>query len=556
MLFTSWGSRFSGVKMFLPTLVIFFAFYSEINAVPSTNVHQIKLPTSKSVKIFEDDPSWANNDRQTNRNPNRSTDRADTTGDSPTSDENFDQYALERFLNTYAEKFRKKHHPNSINTRYEDDNNQSEEDQRPASSNDKEEKSKNWNMMQVQKHKHPFEDKNGWVSMDPVPWSLSKISKWHSEKKPMRKPEVSYEALETPLEADLETSGYDDIPSKPSWYHKPRPYKIKPSTQYKPVTMSSFNEDQNEEDNFYQMNRPTIVVQEPEFTEPGSYEHKVQIHYNTDSSHYQGNKHFIKRPTYQTHRYDTKTHKNCDHSAEEIITDGQPSNFPSNRRKSSEIPETHPFTGNGDWILLSTTKGYKSPKTRQRSLQISLNPKQTSVESTRKSIQVFPNLIPSKTNNKLNDEVQLDQKEPDSIGLRRGVQLTVLPPLKNSKINMTTSHGGLLQVESTFETVEQAQKRQARKVLDNFRKKPIRTKIGKGKVIRRPAVQKLNVALPVTSLNERIGSPDISAVLAAAGAGMIPATMAMLVPMAMGGKRRRRDLTYHHRPGLPNHTFQ
>lgn len=37
---------------------------------------------------------------------------------------------------------------------------------------------------------------------------------------------------------------------------------------------------------------------------------------------------------------------------------------------------------------------------------------------------------------------------------------------------------------------------------------------------------------------------DPSTIIAAVGAGLIPATMAMLVPMAMGGKRRKRELRF------------
>lgn len=36
-----------------------------------------------------------------------------------------------------------------------------------------------WNVINPQAHHHPFDDKNGWVTLDPVPWSSSKISKWH-----------------------------------------------------------------------------------------------------------------------------------------------------------------------------------------------------------------------------------------------------------------------------------------------------------------------------------------------------------------------------------------
>ncbi|KAK9870285.1 hypothetical protein WA026_006372 [Henosepilachna vigintioctopunctata] len=447
--------------------------------------------------------------------------------DESDNEDNFNPHALEEFLNAYSEKLRKKHH-NTDHNEYEESekvNDETHETTLKSPYDNKDEKSKYWNVMHVKNHNHPFDDKNGWVSLDPVPWSLSKISKWHNEKKTTKRPQVAHDSMETSensWEADLETSEYSDIPHKPFWNTKPRPYQLKPVNHDRPLSTHTYlNEEDEDFDNYHHL-KPTIVIHSPDLTKLESmYGHKIQLQYDLGESNYNilKDKDYLKRPYQNTHRYDSYDYNNCDHSSENIVTDNRPSNFPNTqhiRKKSSGLHGTHSFEGNGEWVLLSTTKGFKRPQNRRRSLQ----------------------LPPSPTNNIV-----------ESVGLRKGVHLTVLPPLKNSKVNMTTSHGGLLQVESTFETVDQAQERAAKKLKlkDNTRKKPTKVRIVKNnKFVNNPVVHKMNLALPIATINKRISKPDISTVLAAAGAGMIPATMAMLVPMALGAGKKRRKRSVHH----------
>ncbi|KAL3267256.1 hypothetical protein HHI36_011389 [Cryptolaemus montrouzieri] len=508
--------------MFYPLWLVFICVIpSESSEIlTTTRTYELDVPGSSSIKIIEGDSPWKNDMGSSLTQQHRAykhsftTDKTDSNFEDSSNEENFSHQALEEFLNTYAEKLRKKQYATLIdNSKYVNINDEKKSQPNDVSHNDKEEKSKHWNLLNIQKHKHPFEDKNGWVSLDPVPWSLSKISKWQSEKKPV-KHQASYGSAEIPSDDDLETSDHDELPSKPSWYQKPRPYKVKPLSHYKPSQIQTYIDDNDDEpDNYYQ-SRPSIF-QKPQPINAETFYGQVQ--YDVGHTLYGSKK--KKRPGY-THSHDNfNQNSDCDHS-QEIITDGQPADFPTyhhNRRKSSEIPETHPFSGNGNWVLLSTTKGFKGPQNRKRSLQLPSNG---------------------------------IQNNPDSVGFRKGVQLTVLPPLKNSKINMTTSHGGILQVESTFETVEQAQQRHARKLKAKEKKRITKLNgLKNNKVVQKQTVQKLNVALPISAMTKRVSNPDISTVLAAAGAGMIPATMAMLVPMAMSGKRRKRHLKFpyiHH----------
>ena len=315
------------------------------------------------------------------------------------------------------------------------------------------ERPKSWNLLHVSSQNHPYDDRKGWVSLEAVPWSTSKVSKWQSKYKP--KPNWLY------LGNDR-----DRYPSKP--FH-----------------------DENAD-------KPSHFGNYGDFPKKTNY---PQIDYDGDFG----------RPHHSHHSTFDKPHKkypdfdnrNCNKQTGDIVTDGLPPNFPSfssspdqfNRRQgflptsSEHYPVTYPSEGDGEWVLLSTTRGYKYPK-RQRSL----------------------NLAGS-----------------DSVNSHHSVQLTVLPPLKNSKLNMTKSHGGLLEVESTFQTVDQSQK-----VYERTRR------LKQFKPTAAPVRNQIDTVSKVTSVTKTNGL-DTSAVVAALGAGMIPATMAMLVPMAMNG-RRRRDL--------------
>lgn len=81
---------------------------------------------------------------------------------------------------------------------------------------------------------------------------------------------------------------------------------------------------------------------------------------------------------------------------------------------------------------------------------------------------------------------------------------------------MTTSHGGLLEVDSSRQTIENS-------VLKANKKRNKRKNSGEN------TIQRIEI--------ENGSKPDSTAVLAAVGAGMVPATVAMIMPML--GRRRR-----------------
>lgn len=465
---------------------------AEYKTSTTTTIYDIDVPGSNPIRIVEGEPLWKSDE---NRPPSNfehrsfngfTTISSQTNLNYPTEEENveFAPVALQEFLTNYANMVK------NNRTEQTDDSDKFESvDLITQPSDTPEEKSKSWNIMNYETHKHPYEDKQGWVSLEPVPWSVSKISKWKPNVRPSQKPWNDYGSNEQQWENDFaefpsdQNTGFNIKPQRPNSYFD------KPTLQYG-LEQSNINKFGS-----YQYKKPS-------FPKPTAvYSHKVQLRPSfSETSH--------KTPLQISGYY--KNEENESNKRNDIITDGLPANFPtafreSLRRRGTEIhPETHPANGEGEWVLLSTTKGYKYPKHRQRSLEV----------------------------------------KPQSLGIHRSVRLTVLPPLKNSKVNMTTSHGGLLQVESSFETVDQAQKKYAKKqkLKKKPNKRPFKNQLinKKGANTRTP----VQIVLPtMASVPRRSTGSDTSAVLAAVGAGMIPATMAMLVPMAMNG-RRKRDTSF------------
>lgn len=340
-----------------------------------------------------------------------------------------------------------------------------------------------WSLVNAQHHNHPYDDRDGWVTLDAVPWSSSKIAKWQSSNTGNKRPH---------WDSRPPTQEWNsDKPSKP-WerpQYSDRPTDWKPDKPLRPqfLVNNRPSDDTWSQESDY---KPLLHVERP----VGDYSYK---------------------PTYGHHQqWITSNHP-------DIITEGTPENWPvsinrpagagslkpwpsqeidythsqhphddsykyeANRKPPTPVvyhdggrPQNYPASGEGEWVLLSSTKGYSLPirhHSHQRAL--TLNPKP--ITST------------------------------------RSVKLTVLPPL-NGTTNVTTSHGGLLEVESTFQSVDEAQRDDALKRTKNDTK----------------LVPLQLVSTPI----RKAGSG--SAVLAAVGAGMLPATMALLVPMMLGRKKR------------------
>ncbi|XP_028034683.1 uncharacterized protein LOC114246390 [Bombyx mandarina] len=351
-----------------------------------------------------------------------------------------------------------------------------------------------WNRLKVKQHKHPFDDKDGWVTLEPVAWSTSKISKWKPNVKKQKPNQWTEDDSRLPDDDRFEShqgtgSSYNYQQKRPSLarpgfinnkLHVPQDYE--PELPSKP-TFTTWSKPQ-------QASYPSMWA-----PDDGRRPHKPNCdtdeNYTNDEEGYYG-------------------------MSDSVVTDNRPANFPYEyealhqaqssmqkrplRRPTQVVyagsPEydsdrsSRPPYSDGQWVLLSTTKGYKNKK-RQRSL---------------------------------NYPAPEDGNDVTTMTSHQAVALTVLP-VDKAHTNMTTSHGGLLEVEKSFQTVEESKRDLDKK--NDLEVAATQIRPNKNRAVRRKIIQN--------------SSPDSSTLLAAVGAGMVPATMAMVVPMMLGRRRRRRD---------------
>ncbi|XP_012263765.2 uncharacterized protein LOC105690524 [Athalia rosae] len=392
-----------------------------------------------------------------------------------------------------------------------------EQNREGENANDTLERNKQWG-------NNPYDDRNGWVTLEAIPWSKSKISKWQANKDsqkpwPEDQPWDKPQGLGKP--SWLERPAYEEnVP----WFEKPKPYHMENTGSQKPWYDSERPKPSKPtrpsyfEDNGFG-SRPNYAQKWPPEKPWDKYGDSLKessdiITDDKPANFPAGNwaKPQISKPSHSIDRFpdinpdninnDWKTHDyNFPLKYEEL--NNRPSNFPkpsstsfnrphfSHYQYSTDHPPSHPANGDGQWVLLSTNRGYS--KSRQRSIKIaSTNGEGQSAETLKNDRDPSVAVMTSK----------------------RQVRLTVLPSVNGT--NTTTSHGGLLEVEKTFKTVDQSQREYEREKLATVpsvvAKRPIR--------------------------NTPSNQPSNSAVLAAVGAGMLPATMAMVIPMMLGRKKR------------------
>ncbi|XP_039293838.1 uncharacterized protein LOC111055705 isoform X1 [Nilaparvata lugens] len=405
-------------------------------------------------------------------------------------------------------------------------------------------KSKSWNLVSSQTHKHPYDDRNGWVSLEPIPWSLSQIQKW--EPNPHTRPQI------------------------PSWSSASSSSSSSSSHQHSPGWSSSSSS-----------RPPQGEYGKPSWVKP-TYDYRPQESYHKPSSWSQASP----KPTQHG------PPPGWGGASGDIITDGHPGYFPSEKPGYQEQgssasfhrpqviykdqyngPQSNsaPSDGDGRWVLLSSTKGYSFPQRQRSTGRRAMRPEENEGSALFQS-------VPLKQRSSGRRALRLEAPEENegdatfqsvplkpALKSRRTVRLTVLPPLEGSA-NTTTSHGGLLEVEKTSETVEESQRAYAARMLrlqaqeaegqtkepEQVRPKPEKRQTSNTTSSQRNlrAERRLGTTMRVVPAS-RVQSPSHArnnAVLAAVGAGMIPATVAMLLPMVLGRKRRKRDTETHYEP--------
>lgn len=443
---------------------------------------------------------------------------------------------LKKFIKDYSEKIKNADESTKnalkeierLNKKHTNDGEEVTTDRMDFASDDEiEQKYNSWNDRYSHKHQsqtNPYNDKDGWVTLEAVPWSSSKVSKWH----PHSSKFSNKNSYDSPLSHQ---PSYDDddgdkyhqaIPRprpQPSHYHDEfnddyiddHP-KIKPVyTSYDPYRPQVTN---NSPQSSYDTYRPSSTNNRPQSSwsqnQNTGYENRPtykprprpQYDYSQSNSNNQHQSYDDDRHELNEHWYDGDRNTPKPWS-QDIITDNRPSDFPirtpskrpysSDRDPGAYRPFSHPENGDGEWVLVSTTKGYQKPTRHGQRAMV------------------------------------LSNVKPNDLLAHHSVKLTVLPS-KNSSFSqdskpMALSHGGMLEVESSFESVEDSV------ALANSGSKPF---VKKRKIFR---------GIPI---KKGITSDDGSgtAMLAAVGAGMVPATMAMLMPMVLGRRKRSVDHSF------------
>ncbi|XP_053670955.1 uncharacterized protein LOC128721244 [Anopheles nili] len=370
---------------------------------------------------------------------------------------------------------------------------------------------------------HPWNVKDGWVTLEAVPWSESKVSKWHASgsgsepAKPGKSPSqdkhwyggASIVSEETPKYRPIATSGSigassysDSVDNADDAYG----YGAGTDNRLPSNRLPSYA---GSTDSLYNRRRPTVSLyaerpdadrSRPTPTPPVSpldswYDQQQQQ--QPQQNPYDAMKAYGEGP-----QGNGPANVNRD-----IITDGRPANFPAYPHPDRAVqsvqstpnrPGTYPDRGNGEWVLISTTKGYQYPKRRHGQRAITFTPASATSHQT--------------------------------------VRLTVLP-MKNA-VDMTTSHNGLIEVSSSTQTVEDAVKQQKGK--RKGQRVPAQTTTSGPPATGHRKKKPLAPSTQTFSLMRRdtAAAQDSSAVLAAVGAGMVPATMAIIAPMVLGRKRK------------------
>uniref|UniRef100_A0A182N528 Uncharacterized protein n=1 Tax=Anopheles dirus TaxID=7168 RepID=A0A182N528_9DIPT len=380
---------------------------------------------------------------------------------------------------------------------------------------------------------HPWNIKDGWVTLEAVPWSESKVAKWHAEAHrhqhphQVKAPTAQY-ALdkhwnaggsasdETPKYKPLSTSGsigassyYGGADTEDDYGYGSASNRLSSPTPPPPPAPSP-------PESLYNRRRPTVTLySERPDAEPSRPASPTQHQQQPPVDSWYEQQHLQLSNAYDSMKESTPTV----HSNRDIITDGRPANFPpyapdhpgpsrgsytvdSAPSDQRNRPGTYPDRGNGEWVLISTTKGYQYPKRRHGQRAITFAPASTTSHQS--------------------------------------VKLTVLP-MKNA-VDMTTSHNGLIEVSASTQTVEDAvrkqQQQQQQKRKGQVRPNPTSNSVGvAGHVKKKKHSTSAAGSAQTFSLMRRDAAQDSSAVLAAVGAGMVPATMAILAPMVLGKKK-------------------
>lgn len=371
-----------------------------------------------------------------------------------------------------------------------------------------------WNLVDPQQSpKNPYDDRRGWVTLEPMAWSSSHIQKWEPNNRPTWPPPPQ----------DHAQSGYSPWASSIS---SSRPVQHPVNNYQQPQQQHHHQQQQQQQHHYHHHNQQQQTsdwTTERPWIRP-TYDYSPKPPHG---SHYQ-------KPSAPSPQHNSQqSFYGWNNAEQDIITDGKPGQFPADAYnkpwsgdygQTSYGPRPTEVEGDGQWVLLSSTKGYSIPHRPNRSLQ----GRSVSIDAVSRPVETVgrpPDTAVARSSSAADSVIS---SRPGSS--KRTVRLMVLPPDKDSQ-NVTTSHNGMIEVDVSRKTVDQEQREYAARAMKGTEN-------------------------DVQVFADRSAKSDDNrrAVLAAVGAGMLPAaTMAMLLPVMVS--RKRRDLPIRPEVILHRHIY-
>lgn len=352
-------------------------------------------------------------------------------------------------------------------------------------------------------YNHPYNKNSGWVTLEAVPWSKSKVSKWQSSitkypsqsnynyninsRPPPPRPSSSNYNYEEDYNGNNDDEYYNNRPAAPA---------IRPTYQnnqfYGGNSESHTNRPQPP-DHWYQSQSHNSAAHQSSFNHHDNYDRPSRP-FQPERPHQSERPFQFERP-YQSERpYQP-----------DIITDNRPSNFPSHhhnptsnnppndyQRPSHNRPQSHNdyhYSGNnynnnryshkdgphpltypnsgsdGEWVLVSTTKGYQLPnRNGQRAM---LFQAQNGVKSDSNKGDV--GIITAAESQTYETSVSI--RPPTPAGptkiTQQQIKLTILPhkkhdygsnqkPSMNVGIYKPSPYDGIIETEPSTQTIEES----------------------------------------------------------------------------------------------------
>lgn len=302
-----------------------------------------------------------------------------------------------------------------------------------------------------------YKDQDGWVTLDAVPWSSSTVSKWypHDEESTRRKP---FPSSIRPYKGSNKFP-YQDDTDDDDYYNRP-----KPMYDARPNVYSSWSKPQS----YHSNGRPR--PQPYTFTESGVFSQKYfnrdRFHSNDRVSQYPGDIITDERPSNfpseshgHSHYYDDDHYNGASSNIQMAIAGNSWHSTVKPSTYSNERPHTsnNDHEGNGDWVLISTTKGYQIPGNRRHYGRRTMT-------------------LPTKSSVTFN-------VKPQSMRMHKAIKLTVLPAYDNAKNGTfstdknnkrpttTTIHNGMIEIDGTHDNIDD----DVRATMQTIKKKPIKT---------------------------------------------------------------------------------